>query len=588
MLATYRMDQDRECFVKEMVVMQAVRDSSVWIAKVIFEWALAIVGLFTALAVGSAMGLPFVVLNGFDMILRAFTAFALWHVLFACICGAKKHSGTRASITSHAFLHCFINFLGLAFGQYGYAAAVPEALRNLFGLLPPVLFVKMFSDFADADLWGFAVTSANQDSHTEVWPLAAIMNWAVFDIFLYSVVLWYVDATNPTVYGPRRKWYFLFTESYWMSKNTDKASVDPLTNADGVNLGLLEALEDDDVRLEKESIRKDVSSPVKGANLQGITIANLFVVHPTGFGVERKRIIGVDHINAACEKGKCTVIWGDAKSGKSSIFGAVAGLTPIEDGTVLFNGLSVFMHSDGLKSSIGYCPSFNCFYPNLPIEECLRIIGGFRKLDRIAIKEQTEHLLKLFFLWEDRFRSPAEVNYYTRRKLVLAQTFIGQPAILVLDDPLNGLSMRQRREMWPVLKQLIVDRTVLMLTSFPEDATYLANKFLILKENKIFFTGSLARLKLRYAGSYIIRIDLHPDCACQGEIVEQILDVLPETELLRVSALMIKLRLSKNFLQHAPTMFANLETNAGRLRIKRMVCNNQTIQEICMPSENID
>jgi ABC-2 type transport system ATP-binding protein len=135
------------------------------------------------------------------------------------------------------------------------------------------------------------------------------------------------------------------------------------------------------------------------------------------------------------------------------------------------------------------------------------MVARLRHLSRTAARERVDRLLADFDLTEAADRRVAEYSGGMTRRLDLAMTLVGEPAIIFLDEPTTGLDPRSRRTVWDTVRGLVAGGTTIFLTTqYLEEADHLADRIAVLDRGRIVAEGTAAELKRLVPGGYI-RID---------------------------------------------------------------------------------
>ena len=138
--------------------------------------------------------------------------------------------------------------------------------------------------------------------------------------------------------------------------------------------------------------------------------------------------------------------------------------------------------------------------------ENLRMVGRLTGLRRAAAAARAAELLERFDLAEAGARRVATYSGGMRRRLDLAASLVGRPAVIFLDEPTTGLDPRSRQAMWDVITGLVAaGTTVFLTTQYLEEADRLADRIAVIDAGRIVAEGTAAELKQRVAGR---RLDL--------------------------------------------------------------------------------
>ncbi|HEX2297897.1 MAG TPA: ATP-binding cassette domain-containing protein, partial [Pseudonocardiaceae bacterium] len=137
----------------------------------------------------------------------------------------------------------------------------------------------------------------------------------------------------------------------------------------------------------------------------------------------------------------------------------------------------------------------------LPGWENLYMIGRLLDLSRKDARARADELLERFSLTDAAKRPAGTYSGGMRRRLDLAASMIGRPAVLFLDEPTTGLDPRTRNEVWEEVKRIVADgNTVLLTTQYMEEAEQLASELTVVDQGKVIAEGRVPELKAKVGG----------------------------------------------------------------------------------------
>jgi molybdate transport system ATP-binding protein len=193
--------------------------------------------------------------------------------------------------------------------------------------------------------------------------------------------------------------------------------------------------------------------------------------------------------------GGTTVLFGPSGSGKSLTLDLIAGFSRLDAGRVLLNdrlladaGTNVFLTPQ--ERRCGYLFQKPALFPHLTLRENLALAAtALPKLER---HRKVASLLESFRLKEIAGRKPNEVSGGQRQRCSIARALVAEPAILLLDEPSNGLDTTLRHEFYEILAQVHEEFAVpvLLVTHDLEEAFLLADQMLVLVEGKLAQAGT--------------------------------------------------------------------------------------------------
>jgi ABC-2 type transport system ATP-binding protein len=225
---------------------------------------------------------------------------------------------------------------------------------------------------------------------------------------------------------------------------------------------------------------------------------------PTPLAVENLSIVygerrAVEALSFVVRPGEIYGLLGSNGAGKSSTIKSVVGLVRPSAGTIRVFGLNAVTDGLRVKQRVGYVPETSLLYEALTPREFLEFVAGVRRLKRDAASARARSYATAFRL-EAEFDEPiASLSNGTRQKVLLIAALLHQPALLVLDEPLNALDPRSVRIMKELLSRYVATggRGVLFSTHTMEVAEQLCHRVGILDRGVLRAEGTLASLRVR-------------------------------------------------------------------------------------------
>lgn len=214
-------------------------------------------------------------------------------------------------------------------------------------------------------------------------------------------------------------------------------------------------------------------------------------------------------IDFEVEKGSIFALLGSNGAGKTTIVNILSTLSKSDGGAASVCGYDVIKQSDMVRKSISLTGQFAAVDEILTGQENLILIA---KLRSIANPAQTaDNLLERFGLSEAANKRAATYSGGMKRKLDIAMSLIGKPAVIFLDEPTTGLDPEGRLEVWKTVKTLADGGTTILLTTqYLEEAEQLANRIAILHGGKIIANGTLEELKKLFPPAEVEYIEKQP------------------------------------------------------------------------------
>lgn len=199
-------------------------------------------------------------------------------------------------------------------------------------------------------------------------------------------------------------------------------------------------------------------------------------------------------IDLEIKRGEIFALLGSNGAGKTTIIKILSSLLAKDEGDVSVNGFDVSKQPENVRKSISLTGQFTAVDEILTGRENLVLVAKLRDVKNP--EKVADELLNRFGLSEASNRRAGTYSGGMTRRLDIAMSLIGTPAIIFLDEPTTGLDPEARLEVWKTVKELAKNGTTILLTTqYLEEAEQLADTIAILNDGKIIANGSLEDLK---------------------------------------------------------------------------------------------
>ena len=211
------------------------------------------------------------------------------------------------------------------------------------------------------------------------------------------------------------------------------------------------------------------------------------------------RIRAVDDVSFTIPSGEVTALLGPNGSGKSTLMRVLTGYISPTAGRVLIDGIDVAERPAAARRRIGYLPEQVSLYPELTVRRYLAFVAEVKGLRGRARSDAVDAAIQRCGLADVADRLAGKLSKGYRQRVGLAQAVIGDPDILVLDEPTVGLDPVQTVEMRGLVRTL-APRTVLISTHILSEAAALCTRIAILARGALLAEDSPEGLARRLAG----------------------------------------------------------------------------------------
>ncbi len=217
-------------------------------------------------------------------------------------------------------------------------------------------------------------------------------------------------------------------------------------------------------------------------------------IHVQGLEKSFKQLKVLRGVDFDVARGSIFALLGSNGAGKTTVVKILSTLLRADAGTARVNGFEVATQAADVRESISLTGQFAAVDEVLTGRENLVLVARLRHLKNPGAI--TDDLLRRFSLTEAGTRRAATYSGGMRRRLDIAMSLIGNPAVIFLDEPTTGLDPEGRIEVWQAVRELAEGgTTVLLTTQHLEEAEQLADRIAILHQGRIIVDGTLAELK---------------------------------------------------------------------------------------------
>ena len=192
-------------------------------------------------------------------------------------------------------------------------------------------------------------------------------------------------------------------------------------------------------------------------------------------------------------------------AGKTTLMRTITTLLPIEEGSITYNDIQ-WQNGDEVRKIIGYLPQHFSIYKNLKVYEALEHMAILKNVDNA--KEEVSSVLNKVNLYSDKDKKIKQLSGGMLRRVGIAQAILGNPKILVVDEPTAGLDPENRIKFRNLLRDISKDMIIIISTHIVEDIENTCNEIGILKKGSLLFSGNVIDF-LEKAKGHIYEVDVN-------------------------------------------------------------------------------
>lgn len=178
-------------------------------------------------------------------------------------------------------------------------------------------------------------------------------------------------------------------------------------------------------------------------------------------------------------------------AGKSSLMRTIATLQTPDSGSIHFDGIDVLNSPNELRQRLGYLPQDFGVYPRISAEKLLDHLAVLKGLNNKAErKEAVEGLLVHTNLWQHRDKAVSGYSGGMRQRFGIAQALLGNPDLIIVDEPTAGLDPEERNRFHNLLVSLGEEKAIILSTHIVDDVSELCQQMAVLGQGEILLEGN--------------------------------------------------------------------------------------------------
>ena len=193
----------------------------------------------------------------------------------------------------------------------------------------------------------------------------------------------------------------------------------------------------------------------------------------------------VDNISFKIEEGEIIGLLGPNGAGKSTTMNMITGYIEPTEGEIKVEGYDISKKPKKAKAQIGYMPEGVPLYSDLTVKEFVTYMAELKKVDRKTRKEKVEKIIEQTGLKDVEKKLTRNLSRGYKQRVSMAGALVGEPKILILDEPTVGLDPKQITEIRELIKELGKTHTIILSSHILSEVSQICNKVIIINKGKI-------------------------------------------------------------------------------------------------------
>ncbi|XP_043303892.1 ATP-binding cassette sub-family A member 6 isoform X3 [Cervus canadensis] len=519
---------------KDLMNLMGLQDSAFWLswgliyAAFIFVTSIIITVIITSTEI--------IILTGFTVIFTLFFLYGLSLIALAFLMTVLLKKTILTSLV--------VFLLTLFWGGVGFTAfyqQLPSPLKWIFSICSPFAFSAGINQIIHLDytMNGVIFPDTSGDSYIMIVTFSIL----TFDALLYLVLALYFDKILP--YGNESHYsplFFLNSSCCFQHRRTGSHVAE--------------------IDVDPEPLSDDYCEPMAPEfhGREAIRIRNVKKVYKekTGKGEVLKGLF------LDIYEGQITAILGHSGAGKSALLSTLSGLSvPTEGSVTIYNkNPSEMQDLEEIRKITGVCPQFNVQFDTLTVKENLRLFAKIKGIRPKDVEQEVQRVLLELDIQNIQDNLATLLSEGQKRKLTIGIALLGEPQVLLLDEPTAGLDPFSRQRIWNFLRERKADRVILLSTNLTDEVDILADRKVILSNGKLKCVGSSVFLKRRWGLGY--HLSLCRSEMCDPEKITSLINHhIPDAKLKMESKEKLVYTLPAERTNKFPDLFSDLDEGCG-------------------------
>ncbi|EGR29336.1 hypothetical protein IMG5_158040 [Ichthyophthirius multifiliis] len=421
-------------------------------------------------------------------------------------------------------------------------------LLTLFSIYPPFHYSKIFQDIVQRTNKHYDITNSrwsdapgfNYDDIFKTikgkfsYPPVMYEAPTLMQSFIYmnglSILIFlmalYFDHVMPSNRGSSESAFFFFKKSFWSclfrkkyyKQNFLKQSENHLDFNYSENENL------DTVSQEKKRVQQnhDQKSSVKGIRVLGL--GKSYTKSLLG-RKSKDDVVALRDIWFEIDDCELIALLGQNGAGKSTLINVLTGQLAPSEGTAYICDYQISQDMEEIRKYIGVCPQFDILWDELTAQEHLEMYCKIKNMRLEEIPKEIDRRMQEVNMFDRKNQRVGTFSGGQKRRISLAISIIGNPKIVILDEPTTGMDPKTRREVWNIIREIKQNRSIILTTHAMEEADVLSDRIIVMANGQLKALGTSLFLKNQFGDGYTIDIKFNEQYTQKG--IQAIKCILP-------------------------------------------------------------
>ena len=218
------------------------------------------------------------------------------------------------------------------------------------------------------------------------------------------------------------------------------------------------------------------------------------------------KAVAVDDISFEIKEGEIVGLLGPNGAGKSTTMNMLTGFIEQTEGEIIVDGYNMLKKPKKAKREIGYMPEGVPLYMDLTVKEFVTYMAEIKKVNKKERKEKIEKIIEQTGLKDVEKKLVKNLSRGYKQRVSMAGALVGEPKILILDEPTVGLDPKQITEIRNLIKDLGKTHTIILSSHILSEVSQICNKVIIINKGKIVAVDTPENLENKVSNNNMIYV----------------------------------------------------------------------------------
>ena len=197
------------------------------------------------------------------------------------------------------------------------------------------------------------------------------------------------------------------------------------------------------------------------------------------------KVVAVDNVSFKIQDGEIIGLLGPNGAGKSTTMNMLTGYIEPTEGEIIINGYDISKKALKARKEIGYMPEGVPLYTDMTVKEFVAYMAELKKVERKTRKEKVSKIIEETGLKEVENKLTRNLSRGYKQRVSMAGALVGEPKVLILDEPTVGLDPKQITEIRNLIKKLGKNHTIILSSHILSEVSQICEKVIIINKGKL-------------------------------------------------------------------------------------------------------